>query len=228
MWINRLSLQWPRGFPATLPVGEGFTLKRALNPAAPHVIETLRAATRSRHERLEASRGMARLFDPAYSLTEYRAHLGRLLGIVEPLEQLAACTAEVSAGLALPPLRSCALREDLSAMGHTAAEIAALDRCGHLPEIAPAGLRGYTYVMLGSMLGGQVIVKQLRAALGPGASLLFYGGTSDSFKPLWSAFRLDLEEHGKDDVDEICATAARIFDAYFAWLSEPLPSRGGP
>ena len=53
--------------------------------------------------------------------------------------------------------RSSALREDLDIMGATSRDIDALERCHQLPPIEPAGLLGYSYVILGSMMGGKII-----------------------------------------------------------------------
>jgi heme oxygenase len=164
---------------------------------------------------------MSRLFDVAYTIPEYRSHLGRLLGLFEPLERAAACAAHPADPISTFG-RSDALREDLTIMGATASEIHALERCRWLPSIKPTGLYGYAYVILGSMMGGKIIVKRLRTILGPAASFHFYGDGNGRSEALWSSFCLDLEEHGKDNVDAICETAVEIFDAYATWLSEPL------
>lgn len=191
------------------------------------VIEALRAATRSRHARLAASAAMTRLLDADYTLPEYRAHLGRLLGLFEPLER-AATGAAGAAGFPDAPRRSTALREDLVSLGSTARDLDALERCRRLPALPPAGLRGYAYVILGSMLGGRIIVQHLRAALGPGVSYRFYGDGNGSCAALWASFCADLEENGRNDVECICATAIEVFDTYAAWLAAPLDPDGGP
>jgi heme oxygenase len=164
---------------------------------------------------------MSRLFDAAYTIREYQSHLGRLLGLFEPLESAVACAAN-----AVHPLRgfgrTIALREDLTIMGATATDIDALERCHWLPSIEPAGLYGYAYVILGSMMGGKIIVKRLRTILGPAASFHFYGDGNGRSESLWTSFCSDLEKNGKDDKEAICATAVGIFDAYASWLSEPL------
>ena len=184
------------------------------------VIAALRDATRSRHAQLGASPAMSQLFDAAYTIPEYRSHLGRLLGLFEPLGR-----AVVRAAHPEDPIctldRSGALREDLAIMGATTSEIDALERCRWLPPIEPAGLYGYAYVILGSMMGGKIIVKRLRAVLGPAASFHFYGDGNGRSEALWTSFCLDLEERGKENVDAICETAVEIFDAYAMWLSEP-------
>jgi hypothetical protein len=61
--------------------------------------------------------------------------------------------------------------------------------------------------------------------LGQDASFRFYGDEDGRYQAAWAAFRLDLEENGKDDVEAICATAAGIFDSYAAWFSEPTPAK---
>jgi heme oxygenase len=168
---------------------------------------------------------MVRLFDPAYTVSEYRAHLGRLLGFFEPLERAVADVTH-AADPVFALQRSSSLSEDLRIMGATAGDIDALERCRQLPPITRAGLPGYTYVILGSMLGGKIIVKGLRAVLGPGASFLFYGDGNGRFEALWTSFCADLKANRTHDVQEICATAVGIFDIYTAWLSAPL-SRAG-
>jgi heme oxygenase len=166
---------------------------------------------------------MSRLFASDYTISEYRAHLGRLLGFFEPLEIAASHQDNAPSQLAIQ--RSGDLREDLRITGATVRDIEALERCQALPAISRAGLRGCTYVILGSTLGAKVIVKQLRAALGPDASFRFYGDEDGRYQAAWASFRVDLEENGKDDVEAICATAVGVFDAYAAWFSEPPPAK---
>lgn len=201
-------------------------VNRAAGTIAPGVIiEALREATRLRHAHLGGSPAMSRLFDAGYTIPEYRAHLGRLLGLFEPLECAVACAAEPGDPV-LALESSSALREDLRLMGATAVEIGALERCRWAFPIDPAGLFGYAYVILGSMMGGKIIVKRLRSILGPTASFHFYGDRNERSEALWPSFCSDLEENGKYNVEAICSTAVGIFDAYAAWLSQPLPQSG--
>jgi heme oxygenase len=168
---------------------------------------------------------MLRLFEPDYTVPEYQAHLGRLLGLFEPLESAAELAAD-GHDSAYPFQRSSELRDDLRIMSASEKDIDLLERC-RLPPITASGLRGYTYVVLGSMLGGRSIVKQLRDVLGQGASFRFYGDGRGQFETAWASFCSDLEENGKNDVETICATAAAIFDAYADWLSDAVFRVGG-
>ena len=189
------------------------------------VIDSLRDATRSRHAQLGASAAMLRLFAPNFTIPEYKAHLGRLLGLFEPLER--AVSRAASGADSIRALgRSHALREDLRAMGATASDIDGLERRSWLPSIDPAGLYGYTYVVLGSMKGGKIIVNRLRSILGPAASLHFYGDGNEGSDGLWASFCSELEAHGRENVEAICSTAVTILEAYAAWLSRRIRQTG--
>jgi heme oxygenase len=163
---------------------------------------------------------MARLFDANYTISEYRQHLGRLLGLFQPLER-AVADATGPADPVRDLQRSGALISDLSSMGLTAGEIDSLERYSGLWPIEPASLPGYRYVILGSMMGAKIIVKRLRAVLGPEASFQFYGEGNGRSQALWASFCSDLEKTEEDNVPKICATAVAIFDAYAEWLSAP-------
>jgi heme oxygenase len=187
-------------------------------PSIPSVIGALRSATCSRHASLASCPAMTRLFATDYTLHEYRAHLGRMLGLFEPLERAAALAADASQS---PPAlqRSKDLHDDLKAMGASAGEVEALERCPYVPSLTTTGLRGYLYVVLGSMLGGKMIVRRLRSVFGEDASYRFYGGgESQSYESHWTSFCSDIEEYGKGDVQIICATAVQVLDTYAAWL----------
>lgn len=187
----------------------------------PQVIEILRSATRSRHARLASIPAMSRLLADDYSVAEYRSHLGRMLGLIEPLERAASLAAQAGRSEALPK-RSGDLRADLFAMGATHAEMDGFERCGQIPSFSAAGLRGYSYVILGSMLGGRIIVRHLSAVLGARASFSFYGGGQSRYEAQWGSFCSDLETTPEQDVEAICATAIEIFDLYAAWWSQPI------
>jgi heme oxygenase len=160
---------------------------------------------------------MTRLFARDYTLAEYRAHVGRLLGIFEPLEESAAQA--ISADVAPHFLRRAGtLRDDLLAMGCTSSDIDRLERCRRLPALALDGMRGYVYVVLGSMLGGRVIAQRLQKVLGPQAALRFYSDGMGENDARWTRFCADLERHGGADLAAICATANATFDAFADWM----------
>jgi len=192
---------------------------------SPSVLKALRGATRLRHASLSAIPAMVRLFDSAYTVSEYRSHLGRLFGFFDPLERAVGKVIDFA-----DPVhsyrRSLALREDLLIMGVTAKDIDALQRCSELPHISHAGVPGYSYVVLGSMLGGKIIVNRLGSILGSGASFRFFGDANNRYEVMWASYCAHLEKTQESDIQTICATAVGIFDAYATWLSKPLPQTG--
>ncbi len=196
-------------------------LSQPLKSLDSSVLEALREATRSRHAMFGACPAMARLFEPSYTMSEYKALLGRLLGLFEPLERAASDAADPEDSVRYIQ-RSIALREDLEIMGATSADLEALEWCSRIPLMTKAGLPGYRYVILGSMLGGKIIARQLRSVLGPNASLLFYGDENGCSGALWNSLCLELESSPPQDRDMICSTATNIFDLYGEWLSPPI------
>jgi heme oxygenase len=185
--------------------------------SASPMLELLRTATRSRHAALGESTAMLRLFEPTYTAAEYRAHLGRLLGLFEALED-AALRGATPGDPAPPHRRSIDLRDDLQRMGVDADGIAQLERCADVAPFSTGGVRGYTYVMLGSMLGGRLVVKHLRSILGPATTVRFYGAGESGAMALWESFCADLATTAHADARAICDTASAVFDAYAAWL----------
>jgi len=195
------------------------TLCPSIQPVGLCVIDALRDATRLHQAKLGASPAMSRLFHTDYTIHEYQSHLGRLLGLFEPLEYAVACASDP-----MNPVRSLerssALCEDLAIMDATRSEIESFERS--VPSINPAGLYGYAYVVLCSIKGGKIIVKRLRSIIGPAARFHFYGHGNEGSDTLWSSFCCELEANGKENVEIICATAVGVFEVYATWLSDPL------
>lgn len=177
----------------------------------------LKQASHSRHIRLGKLPAMRRIFADDFTIAEYQAHIAQLLGFFEPMEQaiVRAMPREL-----IPDVfrRAGVLHDDLSAMGWTAMQVASVRRCTHVPDIPPAGLRGYLYVVLGSMLGGQVIARHLRRQLGPRISLKFYGGSDGENDSRWTAFLADLERSKRGDLEIISAAMHATMDAFAAWF----------
>ncbi|MCY1016866.1 biliverdin-producing heme oxygenase [Pyxidicoccus sp. MSG2] len=122
----------------------------------------MKTETRPHHERTEAA---VRLMDPGLTPGDYRRHLEALYGFYVPLEaQLAARLED-----AVPALRAHErwkvplLEEDLRTLGHDDGSLARLPRCALLPSLSgvPEAL-GCFYVLEGSTLGGQLILRHLK------------------------------------------------------------------
>ena len=189
------------------------------------MLQRLKTETRPHHERTEAA---VRLMDADLTPAGYRRHLEALHGFYVPLEARLAARLEGAA----PALRAHErwkvplLEQDLRALGHDDASLARLPRCEHLPPLPglPEAL-GCFYVLEGSTLGGQLILRHLRrhfadAPVGPFAFFSAYG---EEVGPMWRAFGQALTqaatEAASGDFDaRVVKGAQDSFDAFGAWL----------
>jgi heme oxygenase len=181
--------------------------------------------TRPYHERTEAA---VRLMDADLTPGAYRRHLEALHGFYVPLEdQLAR-----RLGQAVPALRVHErwkvplLEADLRALGHDAASLARLPRCSRLPPLPglPEAL-GCLYVLEGSTLGGQLILRHLRRHFAgvPVGDFTFFQAYGGEVGPMWRAFGEALTqasaEAGSGDFDaRVVKGAQDTFDCFGDWL----------
>ena len=155
----------------------------------------LRDRTRSAHERVEARvDAPARLADRA----AYRGWLELLLGFHAATDAVLEAR---FAGTGLPPSgRVRRLERDLAALGASEADVAAVPRLDPAWIAGGASACGTLYVVEGSALGGAVLGRRARAALGvtPLSGAAFFSGAG-SPAPRWRAVCAVLDEHLADD-----------------------------
>jgi len=124
--------------------------------AAPELLSTLRQATRELHERVEAT-----LQSPdGWTVARYAAMLQAFHQVIAPVEPRL-CALLGSVFVPPPPVsRAERIRSDLAALGRETVALAVEPR---LRLESQADAYGIGYVLQGSLLGGAVIVKQMRA-----------------------------------------------------------------
>lgn len=194
-------------------------------PGTLSLLQRLKTETRPHHERTEAA---VRLMDPGLTPGDYRRHLEALHGFYVPLE------AELAARLTdtLPSLRAHErwkvplLERDLRALGHDASSLGRLPRCALLPALpgVPEAL-GCFYVLEGSTLGGQLILRHLKRHFAdvPAGDFAFFQAYGEEVGPMWRAFGQAVTEAAtraaSDDFDaRVVKGAQDTFDAFGAWL----------
>ncbi len=192
------------------------------------LLQMLKADTRPHHERAER---VVRLMEPDLTPEAYRRHLEALYGLFEPLEtRLAARLQEPFPALRLAerwklPL----LAEDLRALGHDARSLERLPRPTRLPSLedVPESL-GCLYVLEGSTLGGQLVLRHLMrhfegVAVGPFAFFRAYG---EEVGPMWKSFGEALTQACPDPAlaPRVVRGAQETFEAFEDWLGR----RAGP
>ncbi|QTF94255.1 biliverdin-producing heme oxygenase [Halomonas sp. BM-2019] len=175
----------------------------------------LRDGTRGAHHALDHHPHLQRLIRPGLTpagygaslLALYAPHAGLEQGVAEGVARL---------GLGEPsPSRLARLQADLEALG-LAAPVFTPVRL--LPVATTAAeLVGQRYVLEGSRLGSQVIVRLVRGALGPAAPLGFF--STPAPERHWHDF-LAFAEHNcpSDQHDMALAAAQATFDAFLASL----------
>ena len=215
------------------PVHLDSALSFAAAPALPSVLSRLRLETRSEHEAVE------RVLNVMGALTHntYRKRLVQFYGFYSPLEaalqtrcakQSNSCSLENSRlPMLLPRLhKSLLLRQDLSHLGITAADLA---QCRALPPIrTPTEVLGCLYVLEGATLGGRMITEHIQATLGitPTTGGSFFDGYAGQTGRMWNAMRQTLLSAAVDAQAEntMVASAVATFAAMRNWCeSAPFP-----
>jgi heme oxygenase (biliverdin-IX-beta and delta-forming) len=184
------------------------------------LLDALRRATRSAHDRLEAR---LPLLWPAASTVAYRRILEALFGFHAPLEARLTEVSKTFAPLAWEPRRKVLLlRTDLLALGATPAGIDALPRCEALPPVASAAeALGCLYVVEGATLGGRVIARRLRSVgVSPASGGRFFHGYGAATGRMWTQFVEHLEGSSgtRAQRERTVATAVDLFGALEGWL----------
>lgn len=151
----------------------------------------LKAGTADLHRQVE---GVFPLLHPGLTVAAYHQHLRRILGLHQSVEErLTAFQAQ--SGLYFPNVetrKSQWLISDLLALGDT---IEAIDDIAQRTFIPAINTReqyvGTSYVIEGSMLGGHVIQRVLRAKLAlPDSQMKFYKGYRDDTFTNWKLFQV--------------------------------------
>ena len=187
------------------------------------ILAELREATRAWHDRVEAHPRLARLLAADLTVAEYRRLLACLFGFYEPLEaRLAVHAAALPISLA-ERTKTPLLRQDLRALGLTAAQLRAVPRCAGAPAFGtPEAALGGLYVIEGATLGGSIIRRHLARslALTPAAGGAFYAGYGDRIGPMWQAFCRRLTAHAAEEASRravVCGACA-TFESLHDWL----------
>lgn len=192
--------------------------------ALPHHRELLRQLKEGTHALHLEAEHRVHILEPSATRDTYRQYLRKMLGFHAPLEEaLAGSAALQAAGFDSAARRKAPLLvKDLRALGE-AGEGA---RCTRLPDVAtlPRAL-GCAYVLEGSTLGGQYLLRHLGAELSPlrGQATAFLECYGPRTGPLWKEFGRVLEQglHTQADEQEAVSAARDTFACLAVWLDQP-------
>jgi heme oxygenase len=184
----------------------------------------LKSGTEACHRKLE---GRFPISAPDFDRTCYVRLLKSFYGFHRPLEAAiaAAMSPTQREDFELPRrLRASKLARDLAFLGVPPEEVTALPDCEDLPAVlTPAQAIGALYVLEGSTLGGQFILKRLTAQLDVDAErgAAYYAGHGGDTGPLWKRFgervnALPLSETERTDAVQ---AAVGTFEGLERWMT---------
>lgn len=191
-------------------------------PATVSLAAQLREQTAALHGELERRLGLP---GSITSLAQYKACLRRFYRLYEPLEiSLARFSDWTDIGLELPEqLQSARLAADLQRLGVSPSRLErAPEFClPYLPDFPHA--LGALYVMAGSTLGSQIILRHLTTILGSeiaGADA-FFSGHAEHTGTRWSMVRNSLDGYGAAEpgnIPNVIEGAQETFRAIGIWM----------
>lgn len=192
------------------------------------LLTELKARTRPHHDRIEAAVNPMR---PGLTPDDYAGLLRRTYGFYAAWEPAAAPHFRGALRDFFDRRRKLdLLHRDLCHFGADDAELAEIPRCDELPSTATfADVLGAVYVLEGSTLGGQYIVRHLGRALGlsPAAGGAFFASYGDRVGAMWRETQDFLVAHGHGREERIVEAAGATFDALGRWLSADSLARVG-
>jgi heme oxygenase len=191
--------------------------------AATPLSQQLKSETADSHRAVEARLGLP------YSiagLAQYRDCLTAFYRLYRPLEQVLAGFREWPAlGIDIGErAQTPRLHSDLQELGVDPSQLcdAPAASLPHLPGFAHA--LGALYVLEGSTLGGQIILRHLRQVLGDriaGADA-FFSGHAQQTGTMWNSFRASLDAYGTQSPEttpDAIAGAESTFAAVGDWMT---------
>lgn len=188
----------------------------------PDIMTALKAGTHDQHSAIER---IMPFFYEDFSRDAYIRVLRAFFGFFDPMErELASLSTWLSVGLDIKSRqRVKRLRADLLALGESASDIELIPRCDALPrlETLADGL-GCLYVLEGSTLGGQLIIREIEPCLGIGRDTgggFFYGYGSGTGL-MWHDFCASARKHAEsgDHQAAMVSAARRTFELLELWM----------
>ncbi|MFB9329126.1 biliverdin-producing heme oxygenase [Paenibacillus aurantiacus] len=192
-----------------------------------NVLQQLREHTATFHKQIEQNPYAKGIMDQSLTIDGYQAYLSKFYGFIEPIEREIASRPEWSEYEFRFDDRTKAdlIASDLRELGLSETELAALPRCAELPDVSDfEGALGYMYVLEGSTLGGQVIMRQFAKFLPVSADTngKYFSSYGDDVRARWGEFRELLESAakrgGSSSEDRIVQTAVDTFRLLDRWI----------
>ncbi|MGC4099990.1 biliverdin-producing heme oxygenase [Ferruginibacter sp.] len=182
------------------------------------IIDTLRTATKKAHQDLDHY--IFPIIRKIDDNEEYAKLLKVFFGYFKPVyNQLDKYLTDDNVQLYSSRRKPERIIEDLTALGMQEEGFLLCDSCPLIDTTAKAF--GAFYVLEGSTMGGNIIVRNLMGQLkkAPPASFSFFSGYADQNLQMWNFFLTDLENNTQPAaVDELVHTASATFLTFANWI----------
>ncbi|HXH29342.1 MAG TPA: biliverdin-producing heme oxygenase [Bacteriovoracaceae bacterium] len=185
----------------------------------------LREETRNEHSQLESKidlRTFAR--DEARFVALLKAFYGYYLVIEKDLMRFQQDFTDAGCVIS-DRLKSELIRRDLETFGVGPAEMSKIALCESTPPMEKfSDAMGCLYVLEGSTLGGQVILKELTKAniVTDQRVSQFYAGYRERTMPMWMSFKSALDKLDEGLSEQVLSSARRTFKTLDQWLQANL------
>lgn len=183
----------------------------------------LRDATAEAHQKVEAAMALT---ERCADRDSYLALLSALWGLYAPLESQLASLRWDGLGIDFDQrAKTPWLHADLTMLGLSTSDIAALPRALDLPSIqCPADGFGVLYVLEGASLGGQIILRQIKSRLGltEHAGARFFASYGAEVGEYWRRFVAAMAAYGETEprAKAIERAALATFDCFLHWIDD--------
>jgi heme oxygenase len=191
----------------------------------PMIMVQLREQTRAYHDRLESHSDLLQRMN---TISDYRRVLERFYGIYTPLERQLAEVFRQSKSKAgaldfEKRRKSALLVADLRTLGVPGERLQHLPCMPSLPALSTLPQAyGCLYVLEGATLGGQILSRHVKKALGldAGNGAAFFNSYGTEIGRMWREFGDILTAYTAlhDDEEQIITSACETFAAFAGWL----------
>jgi heme oxygenase (biliverdin-IX-beta and delta-forming) len=192
-------------------------------PHADPVLPKIRAGTAELHETLETSLDLLR---PDLTVHHFVAFLEGMYGYYRAWEERVwPVLMTADSGLMRGRRKAELLKSDLAGFGVSSEEV---PLCRELPSISsPSEAIGSLYVLEGSTLGGQLLLRHFGRTLQLGPDQLsFLHGYGEQTGSMWKAYCLALERHANpENQSQIIRAAQDTFRTMTTWLTTARPAQ---
>ncbi|UQZ37010.1 biliverdin-producing heme oxygenase [Paenibacillus sp. PK3_47] len=199
---------------------------------ASNILKRLKEETAPLHKQIEKNEYAAAIMNNSLTMDKYEAYLIKFYGFVKPVEARLSGITDSAEGVLYESARNKSewLERDLSALGLSEETLSRLPLCTDLPDVSThAKALGCLYVLEGSTLGGQMIIRMLAKYLpvDPHVNGNYFNSYGDSTREHWKAFCSELEKAADrpEAEEEMIQAAKNTFRLLDRWFVEPEASQ---